>query len=74
MDTMAGLNATTLQQPEEPSISVENLVESITITESERAKKKNCRRASIMNWCTAEDQNALVGMGAQRQINYRPQT
>lgn len=40
MDTMAGLNATTLQQPEEPSISVENLVESITITESERAKKK----------------------------------
>lgn len=44
MDTMVGLNATTLQPTEEPSISVENLVESITITESERAKKKlqNC--------------------------------
>lgn len=66
MDTMVGLNATTLQPTEEPSISVENLVESITTTESERAKK-NCRTASIMNWCTAEDQNALVGMGAQRQ-------
>jgi len=43
MDTMVGLNVTTLQPTEEPRISVENLVESITRTESEHAKQENCR-------------------------------
>jgi hypothetical protein len=43
MNTMVGLNVTTLQPTEEPSISVENLVESITRTESEHAKQENCR-------------------------------
>lgn len=48
MDTMVGLNATTLQPTEEPSISVENLVEGITITESERAKQKQKKTAELL--------------------------
>jgi hypothetical protein len=40
---MVCLNVTTLQPTEEPSISVQNLVESITRTESEHAKQENCR-------------------------------
>lgn len=68
MDTMVGLNVTASQPTEEPSISDENLVESITRTESEHAKTRkllNRGIASIVNWSTAEDQKT--------EINYRPQ-
>ena len=39
---MVGLEIMTLKPTEEPNISVENLVESITTPESEHAKQESC--------------------------------